>query len=167
MDSTESAKQLAVNYIEYAARTVAEVRRRLQRAGYEEDVIDSVIEDLQRASLLNDSKFSEDWVDSRTRTKKLGKVRLARELQQKGISREEADKALEAIDSDTELTLAMELARKKLPAHELEALTSSSDSTGSAARAGAKRRLSGFLQRRGYKWEIIEQVFTKLFSNED
>jgi regulatory protein len=161
MDAHESAKQLAINYIDYAARTVAEVRRRLERAEYDDQVIESVIEDLQRAELLNDAKFSEDWIDSRTRTKKLGKIRLASELRRKGISQEDADMALQELDPEREVAAALEISTKRLPQSEIDNLTAPGE------RSAAKRRLAGFLQRRGYKWEIIEQVFAKLFSNED
>ena len=161
MDVRESAKQLAVDYIDYAARTVAEVRRRLARAGYEQEVIDDVIADLERAELLNDEKFSGDWVESRARSKKLGRTRLAAELRQKGVSQEDADRALQDVDPNTELAAAVELARKRLRTEQIAKLT------GRAELAAEKRRLAGYLQRRGYNWEIIEQVFAKLFANDE
>jgi len=161
MDERESAKMLAVNYIDYAPRTIAEVRRRLAKGGYEEDVIDVVIDDLVRVELLDDSKFSSDWVESRVRTKKLGRTRLAAELRQKGIGREDSDRALEELDPESEADAALELARKRLGPDEIESWSTP------AERAAGRRRLAGYLQRRGYKWEIIEQVFATIFANDD
>ncbi len=161
MNVHESAKQLAINYIDYSARTVAEVRRRLARAGYEECVIEDVVADLQRAEILDDTKFSEDWVESRARAKKLGRIRIAAELRQKGVSKEDTDRAILGVDPLSEVAAALVLSRKKLPPGDIEQLT------GPAERAAAKRRIAGFLQRRGYNWEIIEQVFAKLFANEE
>jgi len=161
MDDLESAKLLALNYIDYAPRTVQEVRRRLARAGYEEDVVEEVIDDLERAQLLDDAKFSADWVESRARSKKIGKVRLAAELRRKGIGGEEAEQALGALDSDSQVRAALELAQKRAPAGVVKEWTSP------AEKAAGKRRLAGYLQRRGYNWEIIEQVFAVIFANDD
>jgi regulatory protein len=161
MDERESAKILAINYVDYAPRTVAEVRRRLTKAQYEEDVIEDVIADLVRAELLDDTKFSADWVESRSRSKRLGRTRLAAELRQKGISRDEVDQALGDLDPTSELTAAMELAQKRIRAGEHPEISSP------AKRAAAKRRLAAYLQRRGYKWEIIEKVFASIFENDD
>lgn len=160
MDIRESAKMLAVNYIDFAPRTVSEVRRRLAKAQYEEDVIEDVIADLLRAELLDDTKFSADWVESRSRSKRLGRTRLAAELRQKGVARDEVAQALADLDPASELAAALELARKRIPESERDELNTP------AERAGAQRRLAGYLQRRGYKWEIIEQVFARIFAND-
>jgi regulatory protein len=161
MDVLESAKMLAVNYIDYAPRTIAEVRRRLSRAEYDEETIEVVIADLVRAELLDDSKFSADWIESRARAKKLGRTRLASELRQKGISREDTDLALQGLDAESELKAALDLARKRLSRDEIEAWSTA------AERAAGKRRLAGYLQRRGYNWEIIEQVFARIAANDE
>jgi regulatory protein len=160
MDIRESARMLAENYIDFAPRTVAEVRRRLAKAQYEEDVIEEVIADLIRAELLDDTRFSAAWVESRSRAKRLGRARLAAELRQKGVPREEVEQALGDLAPESELASATELARKRLP--EGEAAWNSP-----AERAAARRKLSAYLQRRGYKWEIIEQVFARVFTNEE
>lgn len=161
MDTLESAKLLALNYVDYAPRTVAEVRRRLARGNYVEEIIDAVIADLIRAQLLDDSKFSADWVESRVRSKKIGRTRLAAELRQKGITREEADVALQQLDAVSELNAAIDLARKRVSTEEIETWATA------AGRAAGKRRLAGYLQRRGYNWEIIEQVFARIAANDE
>ena len=50
MDDFESAKQLALSFIDYAPRTRAEVARRLARAEYGEEVVEAVIADLERGT---------------------------------------------------------------------------------------------------------------------
>lgn len=160
MDARESAKMLAINYIDFAPRTVAEVRRRLTKAGYAEEVVEDVIADLIRAELLDDTKFSADWVESRSRAKRLGRARLGAELRRKGVAREEVDRALGDLDPDAELAAALELARKRVSAADME-------ESAAAERAAERRRLAGYLQRRGYKWEIIEQVFARMFAKDE
>ena len=154
MCDATSARILAEKYIDYQPRTSAEVRRRLAKAGFDAEIVDSVVDDLERAGLLDDSKFSADWVESRTRTKKLGRIRLASELRARGVRREDAEGAIQSIDSETELASALALAKKKHP------LDSPLD-------RDEKRRLTAYLQRRGFNWEIIEQVFARLLTNMD
>jgi regulatory protein len=152
MSDLEAAKQVALKYIEYAPRTSAEVRQRLARARYEEEVIERVIADFERAGLLNDAQFSQDWVESRSRTKKYGKTRLANELRRKGISGEMVAEIVESMDEETQFQSALALARTRL-------------SPELAADPAARRRLAAFLQRRGFGWEIIEKVFSALVEN--
>jgi regulatory protein len=154
MTPVESARFVAENYIDYQPRTSAEVRRRLAKSGYEEEVVETVVADLENAGLLDDSKFSADWVESRSRRKGFGKLRLASELRQKGVDKSQVDKAVAEIDPEAELQAAISLARRRV---------SPADSGDPAA----KRRLAGYLQRRGYNWEIIQQVFAEVFANEE
>src|SRR5262245_18968980 len=114
MSPLESARLLAEKFIDDQTRTSAEVRRKLARAGYEEDVIESVVSDLERAELLDDSRFSADWVESRSRHKGFGKLRLAAELRQKGIDKKVVDEATAEIDPDSEAKAALSLAQKRL-----------------------------------------------------
>src|SRR5689334_578206 len=112
----EAAREIAIRYIDYAARTGAEVARRLARAGYEQELIESVVEDLIRADLLNDDAYSKQWIESRARSKKLGRARLASELWQKGVAKETVDAALQELSPEQELDAAEELAKRRLGA---------------------------------------------------
>jgi regulatory protein len=152
MEPFEEAKWLAINYIDYAPRTRLEVQRRLAKAEYDEEMIAAVLEELERIGLLNDSQFSQAWVENRSRSKKLGRVRLASELRQKGVSKETVDEAVADIQPEDEFEAALALAEKRLKPSERDD-------------PGAKRRLAGYLQRRGYNWATIEQVFSRMFAN--
>lgn len=150
----ETAREIALRFIDFQPRTSREVRNRLMRAKFEEDVVDSVVADLERAGLLNDSEFSEAWVESRARSKGIGRRRLASELIKRGVDKSAIQSALETLPEEAEIQNAMQLAEKK---------AKSDDLTDPAAR----RRLAGFLQRRGYNWGIIEQVFEKMGANSE
>ena len=154
MNDFETARETALRYMDYAPRTRAEVRRRLLKGGFDEETIEAVLADLEHTNLLDDAQFSKDWVESRSRRKGLGRVRLAAELRRKGVSKEQTEEAVGEIDEEAELAAALEIARKRLRPEE-------------SADPAAKRRLAAFLQRRGYKWEIIEQVFSQLFANNE
>jgi regulatory protein len=73
----------------------------------------------------------------------LAKSAIARELREKGIDQPTLEEALADIDSDAELTRAKELAEvraRRLVSLEPEV---------------AKRRLSGYLARKGYSGNIV------------
>jgi regulatory protein len=153
MDELDEAREVALKYLDYAARTSVEVRRRLARSGFDEETMEAVVAELERAGLLDDARFSRDWVADRAGRKRLGRERLVAELRRKGVGREIAEAAVAGMDREAETTAARELARKRL---------GSDDPADSAVR----RRLAAFLQRRGYDWETIEQVFSRLFADD-
>lgn len=152
MDAREEfagARALAMSYIEHAPRTTAEVRRRLQRAGFDETVVEVVLNDLTASGVLDDRAFAMAWVESRSRARKLGAVRLESELRRKGIPTEIIAEALSALPEERSRETALELAR---------AFLGSADPDDPAVR----RRLAGYLLRRGHAWDTIEEVFALL-----
>src|SRR5438067_6533358 len=114
MEEYRSARIIAERFIDYQPRTSAETRRRLERGGFGPEVIEQIVNDLQAAGLLDDAKFSEEWVESRSRRKGLGPSRLAAELRAKGISKVETEAALEQLDPESEFQIALAIARKRL-----------------------------------------------------
>src|SRR5205807_3179083 len=104
--------------------------------------------------ILNDSLFSEAWVESRARSKSIGRRRLETELRVRGVDKTAIDAALDTLNPESEIENALRLAEKRARSEDLR------DSA-------ARRRVTGYLQRRGYSWEIIEQVFARLGTNSD
>ena len=147
MEEFNEARLKAEAFIAYAPRSRAEVARRLQRSKYDEETIAKVIESLVEGGLLNDQDFANSWVESRARSKGLGKVRLSSELRRMGVDAEAVDAALEQVDTDQEVKSAWALVERKF---------ANSDATDPAER----RRAAAFLQRKGFGWSVIEQVFS-------
>lgn len=148
----EAARSLAEGFIDYQPRTSDEVRRRLLRAGFDAGVVDEVVRDLELAGLLDDRRFCRDWVESRFRSKGLGPARLRDELIRKGASKQNVEEALRLVDGEALLDRALEAARR---------WAERVDVTDAKARA----RLAGYLRRRGYDWDCIEQVCAILLPN--
>jgi regulatory protein len=48
------------------ARAAAELRQRLRTVGYEQNIIDTVLADLERTGLVDDAEFARMWVAERT-----------------------------------------------------------------------------------------------------
>lgn len=100
---------------------------------------------LKRLELLDDEKFAIWWVEQRTSFRPRGKRALEAELRQKGISKEFIVGALSKVKVD-EVKIARELLKKKK--YRWEKLDKSK----------AREKMTGFLARKGFGWEIIKKV---------
>jgi len=145
----------AVRMLESRSRSRTEIVNRLNERGYQPDVIDVALAQLERAGLIDDQAFAKEWVEARSRGREpIGKVRLKHELKLKGISADLLEAALEYVDADLELDQAIRALQRQSRPY--------TDVTGWMAE---RQRLIGYLQRRGYGWETtsaaIRQVLTK------
>ncbi len=150
-EEVHKAMEAALGLLDVRARATREIKTRLALKGYEEDVIQKVLAKLVRMELLDDAQFAAQWVQAKTRvegSRPMGRRRLSQELFQKGVSKEEVTEALEKVTDDAELELARAAARKKV-----RAVPSNPD----ALRA-EQQKMIGFLQRRGFGWQVVKQV---------
>lgn len=85
----------AARFLEARSRSVAEVRRRLGRAGYRTELIEGAITRLGELGMLDDEAFGRAWVESRDRARPRGEIALRRELALKGIERTIVDELLD------------------------------------------------------------------------
>jgi len=100
---------------------------------------------LKRLELVNDEKFAVWWVEQRTSFRPRGKRSLEAELRQKGIDKKFIIKALDKVKID-EVKIARELLkRKKYRWEKLDKFE-------------ARKKMTGFLARKGFGWEIIKKV---------
>ena len=151
-DTQETALQRAMNLLSYRPRTEAEIRQRLEKAGYAAGVIDQVVERLRATNLVQDAGFAREWVENRGTFRPRSHKMLAFELRRKGVTEDVIQNALSEADSDTDLAYqsAVKYARK-LRGMEFQEF---------------RRRLLGFLGRRGFNFEtaapIVRQVWQEL-----
>jgi len=94
-DDVEQAREKALRFLSNRPRSEWEVRQNLQKAGYEAETIDRVIERLRGVGLVDDAAFVRYWLDNRAQFKPKGAVALRQELRRKGIEREVIDAILE------------------------------------------------------------------------
>jgi regulatory protein len=85
VDDPEVALAAALRFLEARSRSVAEVRTRLTRAGYQLELVESAIARLVDLGMLDDAAFAAQWVESRDRAHPRGEAALMVELRQKGI----------------------------------------------------------------------------------
>jgi regulatory protein len=125
----------------------------LARKGFEQQSISNVIELLKESGFLNDESFARAYVDDKTRLNDLGAYRLKAELRKKGIDEDLIKETLSDLEPDIEHLV--ELVQKKYS----NSLTGDENST--------MRKAAGFLQRKGYGYDVIKKVLEKLGSVEE
>ena len=94
IDDPAVVLEAAARFLEVRSRSVAEVRRRLGRAGYQDTLVDGAIVRLTELGMLDDTTFARAWVESRDRARPRGERAIREELRVKGIDRETVDVVL-------------------------------------------------------------------------
>ena len=100
----------ALTHISVTRKTEKQVRTFLQGKGYLPVVIDYAIEKLRSYNFLNDGEYAEAYVESVAKRKGGRLIRM--ELRGKGVSDEEIDVALDALDNETEIAAATAILQK-------------------------------------------------------
>ena len=95
MDDPAVVLEAAARFLEARSRSVAEVRRRLGRAGYRAELVDGAVTRLTELGMLDDAAFGRAWVESRERARPRGEIALRRELAIKGVDRSIVDELLD------------------------------------------------------------------------
>lgn len=148
-DAKERALQQALLFLSYRVRSESEIRKNLQKHEIPEAVIEETLQRLRRDGLANDEQFARAWVENRSTFRPRSRRMLAMELRQKGIDDESMQPALQDIDDEA---LAYQAAQKR------------------AARFARlewnefRKKLSGFLARRGFSYSVISPVVTQIWS---
>ncbi len=150
----ERATDSALRFLAYRPRSTREVTDRLRQRGYSNQAIDGAIEKLRGWRYLDDQEFARFWVENRLEYRPSGSRRLRQELRQKGVDGEVVDQTIEAVGVD-ELPAAIELARKRV--ERLRGLDP----------IVRRRRLAGFLQRRGYGWDVVKPAIDQVLGEDD
>ena len=85
--SLTQVRSRAMEYLARREHSRLELRNKLARKGFEPDLIDSVLTQLQADNLLSDERFFDSFVRSQT-NKGYGPLRIQQELKQRGIDRD-------------------------------------------------------------------------------
>jgi regulatory protein len=135
---------IALKLLAVRSRSSHEVRQTLGRRGCPPDDVAAVIERLTARRYLDDAEFARAWVTARAHRAAVGPARLARELRAKGIPEGQIATALSSLAAEwTPSEAAAEAVRRKLK------------TLAGLPPAVARRRLAGYLERRGFSPEII------------
>ena len=138
------AQDTALNFIGYKMRTASQVRNKLLHLEFSEAVVEQVLEFLIKYKYVDDLDYSRRYIRERERLNPRGTYAIKAELRQKGIAENIILLALENEEID-ETASARRVIEKKC--RYLEVIDEKE-----------KKRLCGFLQRKGYSYDIIKEV---------
>jgi regulatory protein len=133
-----------------------ELEDKLKRKGFSQSTIKFTLTDLKQKHLLDDEVFAELFARNRIILHPVGKRQLAFELKHKGISESLIDQTIEKIFSEfNEQKLADSLANKKMKTLKNQPPQK------------IKKKLGDFLVRRGFNWEIVQNIFDEQNFNDN
>lgn len=140
--------RLVVTRLRRSALSVAEVRAVLAEHGLDEGEIEEWIERYERLGYLDDARLAEQLVHVSGSRRGRGSGAILQELSRRGVDASAARSAVESLDPDLERQNALAVAERR--ARQLTGLD----------RQTAERRLSAFLQRRGYPSDVVREAVT-------
>lgn len=149
-DPYTRAKTIVYNQLAYSAKTRGQLRKKLQAEGFDTELIEPLLDKFEAAKLIDDAEYAQTFVAQKSRTKKLSRAALRRELSERGVRGEEAENALAQRTDEQEREDAAELVRKKL--------RPGMDLSDRAEKDRVTRRLLGMLARRGYSSSVSMSV---------
>ena len=149
-DPYTRAKTIVYNQLAYSAKTRGQLRKKLQAEGFDAELIEPLLDKFEAAKLIDDAEYAQSFVTQKSRTKKLSRAALRRELAERGVRGEEAESALAQRTDEQEREDAAELVRKKL--------RPGMDLSDRAEKDRVTRRLLGMLARRGYSSSVSMSV---------
>jgi regulatory protein len=132
------------SYLGHRDRTVAEVRRHLERKRIEPGGIDAALAELQRQGYLDDARFVERFAEDRRRLDGWGTDRIERRLTALGVEPALIASGLTGDDGHDELSAAIDVLRRRLqepPSTDRE-----------------RERALGLLARRGYELDLAYEA---------
>lgn len=153
-DADVRVRDAALNLLSYRARTRAELRRKLVAKDFRPARVDACLERLQERGLLDDRAVAAAFVRDRLRFRPRGSVRLAQELRAKGVRGDVARQVVEDVLGEEEVTeadLAQEVAEGWVARQSPGLLTALVRADRSPEAEKARRRLHGYLARRGFR----------------
>jgi regulatory protein len=138
----------AVHLLAYRPRSELEMKQRLYKRGFRDDIASKTLLRLREQNLINDEAFAQYWKDTRLSFNPRSRRLIKYELMRKGIPSETADEATSDLD-DTAAAYKAGLKKARL--------ISSMDY------GEFRRRLSNYLKWRGFSYEIIDNVSERLW----
>ena len=149
-DEGMRAKNYALELLSSQSYSKNQMIYQLRQKGFGTAAIDITLEDLEQLGHIKDENFAKKWVARRQRSKPKGKKMLGHELANQSIDKTTVGRVLAGIHDAEETNIALQLAQKQVKRYQ------------SLAPQVAKRRLHGFLLRRGFDYETVQSVIERV-----
>ncbi len=143
-EAEDRAREMCLRWLEAAPRTRRQLADRLRQKDVDEAAAGRALDRLQAAGLIDDEAYARNWIRAHAPEGAMGRRRLAAELARRGVPRETADRVLADEAPPDEGRAAETVAARQAVRYR------------GLPREAARRRLAGFLSRRGF---VPEEVF--------
>lgn len=143
-DTFIKAKNMAFRYLSYRDRTQKEMRDYLNKKEYHQSIVELVIKYLLEKQYLNDERFTQMYIEGKSKNNNYGPKKIKFDLLNKGIDKVLIDEALQDFDEDMEEII--ELVNKKYSKLKDADYNKQYNSIG------------GFLARKGHSYDTIKKV---------
>lgn len=146
----------AVNLLTYKPRSIKELRERLlEKPWTNQEIVDEVIEKLEKYNYLNDEQFAKDFAASKIRRKAIGRRRLRIDLIKKKLDQETIEKALaETFENTPEDEIINRAVAKRLRIK------------GKPEDQKEKKKFFDHLMRLGFSYDIVRDKMREIESGE-
>lgn len=146
------ATDSAARFLAVRPRSEREIRDNLARKGTPPPVIEAALERLTAFGYIDDRAFADLWVRDRMTFKPTSPRALRYELQRKGISRDVIDAALSDLDAEDAAYRAAQSQARRFRGTQ---------------RRDFQTKVSAFLQRRGFSYEVVRLTIRRLMEELD
>lgn len=141
----DKAFNRSLKYLSFRPRSVKEIQDYLKKKRFSNQIINRVVKKLTELKFLNDEEFAKMWIEERQRTRGKSKFALKLELLNKGLDEDMFEPLLKGAEDDFET--AKTLFEKK------------KEKFANLSKFEFKKKMSGFLQRKGFSFEVINKLF--------
>ncbi|MFC2063298.1 regulatory protein RecX [Chloroflexota bacterium] len=150
-DHLHRCLQAAAHYLGYRPRSEFELRERLRKRGFDEGVIGAAVARLKGRGLVDDLGFARFWKENRDSFSPRSQWLTRVELRRKGVADDIIDQ-IAAVDDDDSAYRAAQSRARRLPRSDYQ---------------NFRRRLGGYLKRRGFGYGVINNTIERLWREED
>lgn len=151
-EELNKVKNYALRQLSYRQRSEKELYTALKRKDFDESLIENVMNYCRENKYLDDRAFAQAFIADKLNLNKYGPERIKYELLMKGVSKEIIHRYL-VMDSQEEYELAFDIGKKRLSYYKNE------------DRNKIYRKLTGFLQRKGYSYDVVAKVVKNLLKD--
>ncbi len=135
----QDAKSAAIRLLAHRARPRRYLEDRLRGKGLAAEAVEAALSDLEEAGYVDDEQYARDRIDALLRKSKRGPLALTHKLVKDGVDRDLAERIVNEMLRDEDLSQwALQVARER------------ADRLRDLDQETAKRRLYGYLKRRGF-----------------
>ena len=148
MTDVERCYATAVRILRYRFNSAAELRRKLAAKDFDRDTITATIARLTTEKWIDDARFAGAYVRTRM-LKRIGKLRIRRELMAAGVAEDVIHDAIGAnADADDERQRALASATRRLPILQ--------------RRGDVRNKLTAYLLKQGYDAALVRDIVKEI-----